>query len=179
MAAPGGRRSRQRAGGRHEPRIQRRPCGKEQVQVMSYWTRVCGVGALWLACGGLAAAQQDASADLLIAAARQVAQQVDDDRAGEAWDAASPVLRARIARERFVAEVRAGRKPFAAMAGRTWASVARLSYAQDAEVPAGLYGNIDFSTRLADGSTMFELVTLRQEADGAWRLIGYVPRRNQ
>lgn len=123
--------------------------------------------------------QVDASADALIDAARRAAQLIDDDRAVDAWNAAAPFMFARIGSDRFASGVRDARKAFAKTSLRTWAGVKRVRYERDVEVPAGLYGNVDFSTQLVDGSTMFELVTMRLERDGVWRLTGYVPRRNQ
>lgn len=128
-------------------------------------------------CG--AAQAQDASADQLIQVARNQAELVDQSRAAEAWDAASPTMKARVKRDAFAASTQASRAQLPPVAQRTWAGVMRVRYDKDADVPAGLYGNVDFSTRLTDGSTLFELVTLRQELDGQWRLMGYVPRRSQ
>ncbi len=124
-------------------------------------------------------AQADDSADLMIQTARRAADLIDTGRAGEVWDAASPLMRSRVKRDEFVANVGRARANFKGIAQRTWAGVTRVRYEADGDVPKGLYGNIDFSTRLASGSTVFELITLRRETDGRWLVTGYVPRATQ
>lgn len=139
----------------------------------------------WMLAAGLAAAlpwaaAQDASADQLIAAGLGVLAQIDADRVDDVWEGAAPFVKARIPRAELGNSLRDARKSVGTIAQRTWASVSRVRYAQaDGATPAGLYANIDFSTRLADGRTVFELVSLMQQPDGSWHLTGYIPRQRQ
>lgn len=129
------------------------------------------------ACGVWA---QDASADQLIQSGIQVLKQIDDGRAGDVWEAAAPFVKAKFPKAELAATLQQSRQTVGSVTARTWASVNRVRYGQDTTTtPAGLYANVDYSTRLADGRTVFELVSFRQEADGSWRLTGYIPRQSQ
>ena len=135
-------------------------------------------GALTLAAG--AASAQDDSADQLIQSGLQVLHLIDADRDGDLWDAAAPFVKARFPKAELMASFRKARESVGTVAQRTWASVNRIRYLQATnEAPAGLYANIDYSTRLTDGRTVFELVTFMQGANGTWHLVGYAPRQRQ
>lgn len=123
---------------------------------------------------------QDASADQLIEGGLQVLKQIDSGQGAQVWEAAAPFVKARYPKAELTATWSQARQSVGAVATRTWASVNRVRFAQDtAGTPAGLYANIDYSTRLNDGRTVFELVSFRQEPDGTWRLTGYLPRQTQ
>ena len=123
---------------------------------------------------------QDASADRIIETGLQVLKQIDSGQTGEVWENSAAFMKARFPKAELTAMLGQSRQSVGSVAARTWASINRVRYAQDTQtVPAGLYANVDYSTRLADGRTVFELVSFRQEADGSWRLTGYVPRQTQ
>ena len=139
---------------------------------------------LWSASAGAFAQEGGAgvSADERIRQGLQTLRQIDEDRSDALWDAASPVLKTRFPKTELVANFQKSRATLGTVSQRTWASVNRVRYLQPSAeqgIPVGLYANIDFSTRLTDGRTVFELLTFRQEADGSWRLMGYVPRHQQ
>ncbi|WPG36449.1 DUF4019 domain-containing protein [Variovorax sp. EBFNA2] len=105
--------------------------------------------------------------------------QIDEGRSGDIWDTASAFIKTRFPRADFVASTQRSRQTVGVVARRDWAGIARIRYPDDSTgIPAGLYANVDFSTRLANDKTVFEKVSFRLEPDG-WRLTGYVPRENQ
>lgn len=119
------------------------------------------------------------SADEIIAAGLSALRQIDEDRVSELWDRASATIKARIPRAEFASGVRQARQTVGTVRQRTWAGVIRIQYQPGSvDPPAGMYANVDYSTQLADGRTVFEKVTLRLEPDG-WRMTGYVPRQQQ
>lgn len=123
---------------------------------------------------------QDESADKLIAGALVVIEQVDANKAEAVWDGAAPFVKARLTRAELGAQLARSRAAAGSVFQRTWASVNRVRYDTAATgIPPGVYANVDFSTRLSDGRTVFELVSFRQETDGNWLVTGYVLRQTQ
>ena len=118
--------------------------------------------------------KQDAE---LTAAALQVAQLVDANRAAEAWKGASAVARKTVTEQAFVAQLGADRKRLGALAARGQPVVTRVKYAPGATVPEGLYINVSFPTRFANSAQpVRELVSFRLDEDRVWRLAGYSVR---
>jgi len=118
--------------------------------------------------------KQDAE---LTAAALQVAQLVDSNRAAEAWKGASAVARRTVTEQAFVAQLGTDRKRLGALAARGQPVVTRVKYAPGATVPEGLYINVSFPTRFANSAQpVRELVSFRLDEDRVWRLAGYSVR---
>jgi hypothetical protein len=133
-----------------------------------------------LACAvGFAAADDGASADVLLHDADDVLQQLDIGRFDDVWNDAAPFVKVKIPKEQFVAQTSAARHALGAVAKRGWAAVVRIHYTNATGIPDGLYANVDYATTLADGQTVYELLSFQLEGDGQWRLTGYVPRRTQ
>lgn len=123
---------------------------------------------------------QDASADQIIQNGLQVLKQIDAGQTGDVWENAAPFIKARFPKAELMSTLTQSRQTVGVIAVRTWASVNRVRFVLDTPAnPAGLYANVDYSTRLANGQTVFELLSFRQEADGGWHLTGYVPRQTQ
>lgn len=126
-----------------------------------------------------ALAQDGSSADELVQAGLTALKQIDEGRAGEIWDTASAFIKTRYPRADFVANTQRARQTVGTVTRRDWAGITRIRNPDDsAGIPAGLYANVDFSTRLENNKTVFEKVSFRLEPQG-WRLTGYVPRENQ
>jgi hypothetical protein len=133
-----------------------------------------------LACAtAIAFAEPGTSADDLLHDADGIVQQFDAGHFGDVWDDAAPFVKAKIPKDQFVSDTRTARQSFGAVAARGWASVTRIRYASFAGIPDGIYANVDFTTALAQGGTVYELLSFRLESDGKWHLTGYVPRRSQ
>jgi len=111
------------------------------------------------------------------AAAVQIAQLVDANRAAEAWRGASAVARKSVTEQAFVSQLNADRKRLGALAARGQPVVTRVKYAAGATVPEGLYINVSFPTRFANSAQpVRELVSFRLDEDRVWRLAGYSVR---
>ena len=125
-----------------------------------------------------AAAQQPQapSIDALVRMARESLQKADADRLGELWDAGAAVLKTRVPKASFLDTVHKSRKAMGPVKDREWAHVSRVQYMPNNApgLPAGLYANVDFETRLANGKTASEKVSFMQES-GGWRFTGYIP----
>ncbi len=129
--------------------------------------------------GSCALAQDGTSADELVQAGLTSLKQIDEDRSGEIWDAASGFVKTRFPKAEFVANTQRSRQTVGVVARRDWASVTRIRHLDDSGgFPPGLYANVDFATRLTNNKTVFEKVSFRLEPNG-WRLTGYIPRENQ
>jgi uncharacterized protein DUF4019 len=127
----------------------------------------------------LAVAEPGTSADELLGDATQVLQQIDADHYDAVWQNAAPFIHEKMSQDQFVDHIRVGRHSFGAVSNRGWASVTRIRYTKVSGIPDGLYANVDFSTTLTDGRTLFEMLSFQLESDGQWRLTGYVPRQSQ
>jgi len=111
------------------------------------------------------------------AAAVQIAQLVDANRAAEAWRGASAVARKSVTEQAFVSQLSADRNRLGALASRGQPVVTRVKYAEGATVPEGLYINVSFPTRFANSAQpVRELVSFRLDEDRVWRLAGYSVR---
>ncbi|MEG1065682.1 MAG: DUF4019 domain-containing protein [Comamonas sp.] len=128
-------------------------------------------------------AQERDSADEIIAAGFSVLQTIDGAQSNPRqidplWANTSAFVKTKMSQEEFITGIRQARARYGAISLRTWAGVIRVRHGAGSDLPEGLYANADFSTRLPNGSMIFEKVTFRQEP-GGWRMIGYVPRENQ
>lgn len=132
---------------------------------------------------GVASAQEAESADELLSHAGNVLRQLDAGNYGDLWDGAAAFIKAGVPREQFAANTRLSREGVGQVARRSWSSVVRIRYDNTNNgtnaIPSGRYANVDFTTELANGRTVFELVSFRLENDGHWHLTGYVPRQHQ
>jgi len=137
------------------------------------------VAAALLVVGSCAMAQEGSSADELIRTSLEGLRQIDEDRTGELWNAASAFVKNKFSEAEFVDSVRRSRQIVGVVVQRNWASVTRIRYLDDsAGIPPGLYANVDFATRVSNDKTVFEKVSFRLEPSG-WRLTGYVLRETQ
>lgn len=144
---------------------------------LSYATPIAA--GLMLLSLGTAWAQNSESADDIVRAGLSSLRQIDDGQLDGLWDGTSAFVKTKMPRAEFVNGIQQARSTVGAVRERNWAGIQRIQYLPGSvDPPAGMYANIDYSTRLADGRTVFEKVTLRMEPDG-WRLVGYVPRQQQ
>lgn len=119
-------------------------------------------------------ARQDAE---MSRAAAQVIQLADQGNAAEIWDGASPVAKAVVTRQDFVAQISADRKQLGAPTERKQVAVTRAVYAAGGAVPAGSYINVVFATRFGNAAEpVRELVSFHLDDDKTWRVSGYSVR---
>lgn len=110
-------------------------------------------------------------------AALQVMQLVDNNRTGEIWDGASPVMKQIVPKEEFIRQITSDRTQLGAVTGRANPVVTRTQGAEGGEVPAGLYINISSTTTFANQpQPIRELVSFRLDEDSVWRVSGYTLR---
>ncbi|WP_428685759.1 DUF4019 domain-containing protein [Sphingopyxis sp.] len=90
------------------------------------------------------------------------------------WDASSPVMKASVPKDRFIANVAQRRAVLGSIRTRDWVSVMRVPVAKaSGSLPAGQYMSVRFATVGQNGSTMEEVVSFSLDSDGQWRLAGY------
>ena len=111
------------------------------------------------------------------AAAAQVIRLVDQGKAAEIWDGASPVAKAAVARQDFVTQLSTDRKQLGVPTERKQVALTRAAYAAGGQVPAGNYINVVFATRFANvAEPVRELVSFHLDDDKIWRVSGYSVR---
>lgn len=133
---------------------------------------VCAAGFALLACS-VAVEAQALEPNAIVNGGAQVLKLIDEGKAGEVWDGASPVAQRVIPREQFVASVQKARQTRGAVVGRDWLSVTRLQATATKDLPAGNYVTLLYSTRFAGGLTLKEQISFRYD-EPTWRVVGYV-----
>ena len=120
-------------------------------------------------------ARQDAD---MTQAALQVMQLIDQNRAGDVWDGASPVMKQAVSRDDFVNQITTDRNTLGAVSGRANPVVTRTQGGEaGGAVPAGLYINVASASTFANQSQpVRELVSFRLDEDQVWRVTGYTLR---
>ena len=108
----------------------------------------------------------------MIAAAMQVAQMIDQGKAGDVWDGFSPVAKPVISRADFVRTVNAERARTGAVVSRTPEAITRTT--GSGQTPPGYYINISFATRFVRlKAPVHELISFHLDQDKRWRVTGY------
>jgi hypothetical protein len=117
---------------------------------------------------------QDARQTLVQGIARDWLALVDAGRYEDSWKAAGAKLRLSATPSRWAEAVSGGRAPLGPLVKR---SVLRTNFRHTFPgVPEGEYAIVIFRTAYTKRDDGDETVTLEREADGAWRVIGYVVR---
>jgi len=133
-----------------------------------------GLLALTALAAPVPAAAQDAQQVLVQAVARDWLALVDAGRYEDSWKAAGAKLRLSATAERWAEVVARGRAPFGQLVKRT---VLQTRFTRTFPgVPEGDYAVVIYRVAYAQRDDGEETVTLEREADGAWRVIGYVVR---
>lgn len=127
----------------------------------------------------LTAAAQGTSADELLNDTGRVFQLFDSNQYADAWQNAAPFVKAKIPQDEFVRMTIEARKELGTVARRSWSSITRIQAVGLPGIPDGLYANVDFSSTLTSGRTVFEMLSFQLGDDGQWRLTGYRPRATQ
>jgi uncharacterized protein DUF4019 len=117
---------------------------------------------------------QDARQTIVQAIARDWLALVDAKRYDESWKATGAKFRLAISPERWAESVAKVRAPLGAVVKRT---TLRTTFTRSfPDVPEGEYAHVIFRAAYANRDDGDETVTLEREADGVWRVIGYVVR---
>lgn len=146
---------------------------------MNRMTRLLLAAALlWSSFTGLAVAQDVVEASDMVRGGTQAIQMVDQGKAGELWDGATPATQKRVTRADFTSHIAKSRAPLGQPQQRTWVAVNRQVVADADADTAGQYVSIEYETRFAGKpeGTMRELVSFHLDRDRTWRFAGYVLR---
>ncbi|WP_198086844.1 DUF4019 domain-containing protein [Variovorax sp. E3] len=124
------------------------------------------------------AAAQEVEASDMVRGGMQAIQMIDQGKAGELWDGATPATRKRVPRADFTGQVASSRAPLGAPRMRTWVAVNRQVVTDPDGDTAGQYVSIEYETRFANRpeNTLRELVSFHLDRDRMWRFSGYVLR---
>jgi hypothetical protein len=99
---------------------------------------------------------------------------IDADQVGVAWDESAKRLKASVARDKFIAEVRRARKPLGKVTSRAPEKFARAHQLPGA--PDGDYAIIEYTAKFAGGKTLAEQLVWTLEDGDKWRVAGYYYR---
>ena len=121
-----------------------------------------------------AAHAQDARQGLVQGIARDWLALVDAGRYADSWKAAGAKLRLSVTPERWAEAVAKGRAPLGSFVKR---AILQTRFTRTFPgVPEGDYAVVIYRVAYTKRDDGEETVTLEREADGAWRVIGYVVR---
>ena len=102
---------------------------------------------------------------------------IDDNKAGEVWDRASPIAQRIISRDDFLKKIAHDRSPLGTPGMRMPMGVKHYRYDGTGNMPAGAYMNILFDTQFSQASqSSREMVTFILDSDKVWRFVGYSVR---
>lgn len=122
---------------------------------------------------GVAAQPQLGPTDFLNAALVVIAA-VDRYEMADIWDKSSPIMKASIPKDRFIANTAQNRAVLGAVSGRDWSAIMRVVIAEkNGPLPPGRYMSVRFNTAGQKGATMEEVVSFHLDTDGLWKLAGY------
>ena len=123
-----------------------------------------------------AAAEVDANA--MLGGGLDVLRIVDQDKAGELWEGATPSVKKRVTRADFIGQVAQNRAGLGAPQQRSWVAINRQVMVDVDPSVAGQYLNVEFDTRFANAGSRIvrEMTSFRLEPDGVWRFAGYILR---
>lgn len=129
----------------------------------------------------LAAAQAHAapgaSADEILQLADRTVAQFEMAQYGAVWDAAAPMIRSAADKATFVRQMQATHKHDGDVSDHGWASIARIQYQNNRDIPDGLYANVDYAVHLKSGGVMYQVISFRLEEDGHWHFVGDAQRQ--
>ncbi|AET94422.1 putative secreted protein (plasmid) [Burkholderia sp. YI23] len=99
---------------------------------------------------------------------------IDQNKAGEVWDDASPIAKQIISRDDFIRKVVHDRAPLGTPGLRMPMGVKHYRYDGTGNMPAGAYINVLFDTQYSQArQSSREMVTFILDADNVWRFVGY------
>lgn len=111
--------------------------------------------------------------EMLLSVALRMAAAMDQGHAESLWDSASTIAKSAVTREQFAAGVTASRTVRSTALDREWIAV-RREYSDGVGLPEGWYASVELAVFLSGEIMATELFSFRLEADGIWRLTGYV-----
>jgi hypothetical protein len=102
---------------------------------------------------------------------------IDQNKAGEVWDQASPIAKQIISRDDFMKKVARDRSPLGAPGLRMPMGEKHYRYDGTGNLPAGAYINVLYDTQFSQpGQSSREMVTFFLDSDKVWRFAGYSVR---
>ncbi|KAG8149845.1 DUF4019 domain-containing protein [Burkholderia catarinensis] len=140
------------------------------------WLLGCAVASIVI---GAHAQSAGESADTLLRDSDTVFKQLDAGQYGAVWTNAAAFVKTRIKQDQFAADMQQARRSVGTVSHRGWAQITRIRYTNASTMPDGLYANVDYTTTLTSGATVYEKLSFRLDDDGRWHLTGYVPRQSQ
>ncbi|BAN27182.1 DUF4019 domain-containing protein [Caballeronia insecticola] len=106
-----------------------------------------------------------------------IVKSIDQGKAPQVWDAASPIAKGIISRDAFVQKVSHDRAVLGEPGMRMPMGIRHFRYQSTGNLPAGAYINVTFETQFAQAKqSALELVTFFLDSDNIWRFAGYSVR---
>jgi hypothetical protein len=106
-----------------------------------------------------------------------IVKMIDENKAGDVWDASSAVAKKVITREGFVTKVSQDRGALGKPGLRMPMGVKHLHFDGTGNMPAGWFMSVAFDTQFSQArQSAREVVTFVLDADKVWRFAGYSVR---
>lgn len=106
-------------------------------------------------------------------AAQKVVLWMDSGSADRLWSHVSEVVQQSFDEKEFIGALYSVRRPLGVLTSRSWKNIIKE---YPAELEGGVYVTVIFDSVFAGGVVVQEQVVFRQDADGVWRISGYVLR---
>ncbi len=134
------------------------------------------LGLLAVALAGMSACSSPNPAEAekqALAAATEWLGLLDTGKYGEAWERSDDAIKGAGGKDQFARAMAHTRDPFGKEISR---QLQDKTYAKDPQnAPPGEYVQIHFRTSFQNANSVIELVTLRKQADGSWKVGQYSP----
>ncbi|WP_422059886.1 DUF4019 domain-containing protein [Sphingopyxis sp.] len=99
---------------------------------------------------------------------------VDRYEIAEIWEKSSPIMKASVAKDQFIASVAQRRATLGGVTGRDWIAIMRVIISEKtAPLPPGRYISVRFRTTGQSGKSLEEVVSFHLDTDGQWKMAGY------
>jgi hypothetical protein len=96
---------------------------------------------------------------------------VDHNKYAQSWETSSPLFKSAVSKEQWASAMMQNRKPLGDVIIRTMKNLDHLKRLPG--FPEGEYAVLQYSTNFASKKSALETITMRHEATGEWRTIGY------
>lgn len=136
------------------------------------------VGLMTIAVAGLSACNSSNPADAekqAVAAANEWLGLLDSGKYEDAWNNSDDAIKGAGSKEQFAKAMAHMREPLGKENSR---QLRDKAYAKDPQnAPPGEYVQIHFRTSFQNANSVIELVTLKKQPDGTWKIGQYVPNQ--
>lgn len=97
---------------------------------------------------------------------------LDSGQYSQSWSKVDPLFQRTVPQNEWIEAMNLSRKKYGAVRSRTL-KLHKIGEVEPRGLPKGLYAEIEYDTSFANKPNVTELLTLRKDPDGKWRVLTY------